>query len=78
MIETSALLDIDPTWHGNDLWFDADFIGPGYAEISAEGIAAVRLAARSEGVLLDTTYTGKAFAGLIGLVEKGLIRRTRW
>jgi D-cysteine desulfhydrase len=75
MIETAALLDIDPISHDNDLWFDADFIGPGYAKISGKGIAAVRLAARSEGVLLDTTYTGKAFAGLIGLVEKGLIRK---
>ena len=26
---------------------------------------------RSEGILLDPVYTGKAFAGLLDLVEKG-------
>jgi D-cysteine desulfhydrase len=34
-------------------------------------IEAVRLLARHEGVLLDPVYTGKAMAGLIGLVRRG-------
>jgi len=42
-----------------------DHAGPGYAVISEEGRAAVRLAARSEALLLDPVYTGKAMAGLI-------------
>lgn len=53
----------------------ADFIGPGYAQPSTAGLEAVRLVARSEGVLLDTTYTGKAMAGLIDLVTSGDISR---
>jgi L-cysteate sulfo-lyase len=32
---------------------------------------AVRLAARLEGLILDPVYTGKAFAGLIGLIRQG-------
>jgi D-cysteine desulfhydrase family pyridoxal phosphate-dependent enzyme len=75
MTETAGLFGAKPTWREDDLWFDVDFIGPGYAKISPEGLAAVRLVARSEGVLLDTTYTGKAFAGLMGLAEKGVIRK---
>ncbi|WP_119272894.1 1-aminocyclopropane-1-carboxylate deaminase/D-cysteine desulfhydrase [Taklimakanibacter deserti] len=58
---------------GEDLWFDVGFIGPGYARISQEGRSAVLLAARREGTLLDMTYTGKAFAGLIGNVARGSI-----
>ena len=32
---------------------------------------AVKLLARTEGILLDPVYTGKAMAGLIDLVRKG-------
>lgn len=42
-----------------------DHAGPGYGAISEECRAAVRLAARTEALLLDPVYTGKAMAGLI-------------
>jgi D-cysteine desulfhydrase len=38
-------------------------------------VAAVRLVARLEGVLLDPVYTGKAMAGLIGLIRRGDLKR---
>ena len=38
-------------------------IGPGYSIPSPEGCAAVRRLARSEGILADPVYTGKALAG---------------
>ncbi|MBI5584856.1 MAG: D-cysteine desulfhydrase [Deltaproteobacteria bacterium] len=48
-----------------------DYVGPGYS-LPTPGMAeAVRLLARTEGVLLDPVYTGKAMAGLIDLVRKG-------
>jgi 1-aminocyclopropane-1-carboxylate deaminase/D-cysteine desulfhydrase-like pyridoxal-dependent ACC family enzyme len=47
------------------------FVGPGYGIPSAEGSAAIRLAARTEGVFLDPTYTGKAFAGLVAGARSG-------
>lgn len=46
-------------------------IGPGYAQPSPEGAAAVRRLARSEGILVDPVYTGKALAGLFQLLEEG-------
>ena len=46
-------------------------IGPGYAIPSEEGCAAVRKLARSEGVLVDPVYTGKALAGFFQLLEEG-------
>ena len=45
---------------------DDRFIGPGYAIESEEGKNAATLFAELEGVLLDSVYTGKAAAGLIG------------
>ncbi len=49
-----------------------DWVGPGYSLPSAEMVEAVRMLAQVEGILLDPVYTGKAMAGLIGLVRKGV------
>lgn len=47
----------------------ADWVGPGYSLPTPEMVEAVQMAARLEGLLLDPVYTGKAMAGLIGLVR---------
>ena len=49
------------------------WVGPGYSLPTPEMVAAVRLLARTEGVLLDPVYTGKAMAGLLGLIAGGEI-----
>jgi D-cysteine desulfhydrase len=51
-----------------------EWVGPGYSLPTPEMVAAVKLLASSEGVLLDPVYSGKAMAGLIGLVRRGEIR----
>ncbi|MGD2125271.1 MAG: D-cysteine desulfhydrase [Desulfobacteraceae bacterium] len=48
-----------------------DYVGPGYSLPTPEMAEAVRLLARTEGILLDPVYTGKAMAGLIGLARQG-------
>ena len=48
-----------------------EWVGPGYSIPTDEMKAAVRMLASLEGVLLDPVYTGKAMAGLIGLVRRG-------
>lgn len=48
-----------------------EWVGPGYSLPTPEMVAAVRLLASTEGVLLDPVYSGKAMAGLIGLVQRG-------
>jgi D-cysteine desulfhydrase len=48
-----------------------EWVGPGYSRPTPEMIEAVHMLARLEGVLLDPVYTGKAMAGLIGLVRQG-------
>jgi D-cysteine desulfhydrase len=54
--------------------FDA-YLGPGYSLPTPEMAEAVRLTARTEGILLDPCYTGKAMAGLVDLVRKGYFRK---
>ena len=42
-----------------------DYFAPGYGTPNEEGMEAIKLLARLEGILLDPVYTGKAMAGLI-------------
>ena len=58
-----------------DLTITEEQIAPGYGLASAASVAAVRLAGRTAGLVLDPVYTGKAMAGLIHAVESGLIAR---
>jgi L-cysteate sulfo-lyase len=54
---------------------NCDYVGKGYG-IPTEGmVEAVRMVARLEGILLDPVYSGKAMAGMIGLIRKGEIRK---
>ena len=50
---------------------ECDYVGPGYGLPTPAMVEAVELVARSEGILLDPVYSGKAMAGLIDLVRKG-------
>jgi D-cysteine desulfhydrase len=52
-----------------------DYVGRGYSIPTPEMAAAVRLLARTEGILLDPVYTGKAMAGLIDLAHKGFFKK---
>ena len=38
-------------------------------------VEAVQLLAKTEGILLDPVYTGKAVAGLIDLIRKGTFKK---
>ncbi len=50
------------------------YCGAGYAVVTEQEREAIRLLARSEGILVDPVYTGRALAGLIGLVRSGEFR----
>jgi 1-aminocyclopropane-1-carboxylate deaminase/D-cysteine desulfhydrase-like pyridoxal-dependent ACC family enzyme len=50
-----------------------EYVGERYGAPSEAGLAAMRLAARTEGLLLDPVYTGKAMAGLIDQAARGVV-----
>lgn len=47
-----------------------DFVGEGYGQPTEVSKEAIDVAFRSEGLLLDHTYTGKSFGGLLTLVRR--------
>ncbi|MFG2357189.1 D-cysteine desulfhydrase family protein [Streptomyces sp. NPDC048521] len=51
-----------------------DQVGDGYATLTGPVREALRLAARTEGLVLDPTYTGRALAGLRAAVADGDVR----
>jgi D-cysteine desulfhydrase family pyridoxal phosphate-dependent enzyme len=71
--EASALLGLPPRVQPDELITDQRFIGEGYGIPSAECVDAIKLLAREEAILLDPCYTGKAMAGLIDDVRRGVI-----
>lgn len=50
---------------------DCDYVGAGYGLIDEAVISAVTTLARSDGILLDPVYTGKAMKGFLALAGKG-------
>ena len=47
------------------------YVGAKYGVPSPPGEEVIRRLARTEGILLDPVYTGKAFAGMLDLIAKG-------
>lgn len=52
-----------------------DYFAPRYGEPNDESMAAVKLLAQLEGILLDPVYTGKAMAGLLDGISQNRFRR---
>jgi D-cysteine desulfhydrase family pyridoxal phosphate-dependent enzyme len=73
---TCAFLDTPPV-PDTRLDLRDDWLGPGYGLPSDDLAEALALAARSEGLLLDPVYTGKAFAGFISLIRQGKFAQRR-
>jgi D-cysteine desulfhydrase len=47
------------------------YVGPGYAQADAAVFGTIRRAARTEGLVFDPVYTGKAFHALLCELQKG-------
>ncbi|MBM3189221.1 MAG: D-cysteine desulfhydrase family protein [Chloroflexi bacterium] len=58
-----------------DVQVNDSYLGGGYSVIGEPEREAIRLVARTEGLLLDPVYTGRAMAGLIDLIRKGAFAR---
>jgi len=70
----SFLRRIDPTVpavqvRAREIILLDDYFGGAYGRPTPEGKHAIRLLAEHEGIRLDPTYTGKAFAGMLGFLR---------
>lgn len=57
----------------DDIVVAGDQLGAGYGIPTEAMIDTVRLVARTQGVLLDPVYSGKAFAGLVAMLPAGQV-----
>ncbi|MDA0834272.1 MAG: D-cysteine desulfhydrase family protein [Planctomycetota bacterium] len=70
----AKLIGLDLHFEKADINVTFDYIGPAYGKVSEGGLEALMLLARTEGILLDPIYSGKAMAGLIDDIRKGKYR----
>jgi L-cysteate sulfo-lyase len=69
--ETATLLGYKERVTREMVVADCDYVGAGYGLIDQAVIDALKLAARTDGILLDPVYSGKAMKGLIALSNAG-------
>lgn len=70
---TAHLLGLDLPFPRERIHVNFDQIPPGYGKASPACLEAIALAARTEGLLFDPIYSGKALAGLIADIRSGLV-----
>lgn len=70
-VELAATIGVKGGPAREDIVCFDQYVGPGYSLPTDSMVEAVKLFARTEAVLLDPVYSGKAAAGLIDLVRKG-------
>ena len=63
--EIAELLGVKPVVEDGDIRLLDDVLAPGYGQLNAPTIEAIETAARTEALILDPIYTGKAMAGFI-------------
>ena len=73
--EVATLLDETHQFTVDDVSVNDDYLGAGYAVMGAVEKEAIQLIARTEGLLVDPVYTGRAAAGMIDLVRKGFFAK---
>ena len=67
------MLTIDTEIEDNDVIVFDQYLDPGYGILTPEISRAIAALARSDGVVLDPVYTGKAWVGLSDLMKTGFV-----
>ena len=71
--EAAELLNLDVTVEPEDVPNHSNYAGKAYGIITREGCEAIELLGRTEGILLEPVYVGKAMSGLIDYIRRGKI-----
>src|SRR3990172_9877311 len=71
---TASLLGQPRAYAPQGISANVDYLGAGYAIMGEPEREAIELFAQTEGVLVDPVYTGRAAAGMIDLIRRGVIR----
>jgi len=71
--QAARRLGLDCTVEAGDIKNTEDYVGKAYGIPTPEGIAMLKLMARTEGIFLDPVYTSKAMVCLADHVAKGIV-----
>lgn len=70
----AELLKLDLDFSQDDILVNDNYTGQGYGIMNDLDRQAIRLFAETEGILLDPVYTGRAAAGMLDLIRKGIFK----
>jgi D-cysteine desulfhydrase len=73
--DASKKLGVPIELKGDDVLANEEYCKAGYGVLTDAERDAVKLFARTEGLLLDPVYTGRAAAGMIDLIRKGVFKK---
>jgi D-cysteine desulfhydrase len=71
---TAAHLGLELAFEPVDFAVNEDYLGGGYGVIGDLERDAIHTLARTEGLLVDPVYTGRAFGGLLDMIRRGAFR----
>ncbi|AOT10233.1 D-cysteine desulfhydrase [Pseudoalteromonas luteoviolacea] len=67
---TSSFLNLQQNYAINEVLLDKGYLETGYGVLTEQEKEAIQLLAKSEGILLDPVYTGRAFAAMVDKIQK--------
>ncbi len=70
--KTTSLLELNLELEDNDFILHSIYGQPGYGVITKAEKEAIQLIARTEGIIVDPVYSGRALAGMIDLIRRGV------
>jgi 1-aminocyclopropane-1-carboxylate deaminase/D-cysteine desulfhydrase-like pyridoxal-dependent ACC family enzyme len=74
--QTAHFLGLDASFEAEDVNNTDAFVGEGYGKPTPACIEAIKLLARTEGILLDPVYSAKGMSGLIQHIREGKLGKS--
>jgi len=71
--DLAALIGSDLRFKDSDICVHDKYYGEAYAVPTQSGIDAIKLLGKTQALLLDPVYSGKAMAGMLDLLTKGML-----
>lgn len=73
--EAAACIGLDCKSDAGSIEVADRYAGPGFGLLDGPTVEAVQQVARAEGIVLDPTYSGKGFAGLLDYIRQGRLKK---
>ena len=73
--EGAKMLDVNLEFTDSMINHDNNYVGEKYGAPTTDGIKAMKLLAKKEGIILDPVYTSKGFAALLDYIKRGIIKK---